>query len=151
MNDSQHALIYDVNRSIMRLRMAYEGWCRSRGITYVQMLVLYTLRDEPRCTQKFISEHYLLPKQIVHNTVLRMAEAGLVRLESGDGREKHIVLTDQGKTWAESLTEELTAIETEVLECAGEQQVAQMNALFMYYDDLLEDAFGRCDDVQCRS
>jgi DNA-binding MarR family transcriptional regulator len=150
MDQDQHKLVMDINRAIIRLRMAYERWCRDRGITYVQMLVLYTIRDEPRCTQKFISDHYLMPKQTVHNTVLRMVKEGLVELAEGEGREKVIVLTPKGRAWAGELTETLNSIETEAVEAAGQGRLADLVRDFMIYDDCLEEAFRRCRHGQCK-
>ena len=59
MNKKTHQLLNDVDRAIIRLRGVYSAWSKKHGISYNEMLVLYTIRDNGYCTQKITSLLYM--------------------------------------------------------------------------------------------
>ncbi|MBE6851818.1 MAG: MarR family transcriptional regulator, partial [Ruminococcus sp.] len=44
MNQKTHQLLNDVNRAIIKFRGVYSAWSKKHGISYNEMLVLYTIR-----------------------------------------------------------------------------------------------------------
>ena len=45
-------LLGDINRAVIQFRGVYSAWSKKHGISYNEMLVLYTIRDNGFCTQK---------------------------------------------------------------------------------------------------
>ncbi len=45
MNSQTLKLLQDVNRAIIKFRGVYSAWSKKHGISYNEMLVLYTIRD----------------------------------------------------------------------------------------------------------
>lgn len=57
------SLLEEVNTSVIQLRGVYAAWSKKHGISYHEMLVLYSIRDTGFCTQKQLCDSYLLPRQ----------------------------------------------------------------------------------------
>ena len=91
-------LMNDVNRAIIKFRGGYSAWSKKHGVSYNEMLVLYTIRDNGFCTQKQICENYLLPKQTVNHVITSMLADGLLcdSPENSSGREKAYVFPAKG-------------------------------------------------------
>ena len=66
-----------INRAIVQFRGIYSAWSASHGISYNEMLVLYTIRDQGYCTQKQICDSYLLPRQTINHVIAAMRQAGI--------------------------------------------------------------------------
>jgi DNA-binding MarR family transcriptional regulator len=77
MNQKTHQLLNDVNRAIIKFRGVYSAWSKKHGISYNEMLVLYTIRDNGYCTQKMIGDSYLLPKQTINNVIIGMLKTDI--------------------------------------------------------------------------
>ncbi|MBR5319460.1 MAG: hypothetical protein IKU46_07710 [Peptococcaceae bacterium] len=91
-------LLDDINQAIIKFRGMYSRWSSEHNISYHEMLVLYTIRDNGFCTQKQICENYLLPKQTINNviTALRKEDILIYDEQHSTGREKAFVLSDKG-------------------------------------------------------
>lgn len=61
MNKESLKVVNDINRAIIKARGIYSEWSARHGISYHEMLVLYTIREFGFCTQKQICDSYLLP------------------------------------------------------------------------------------------
>ena len=98
MPDTSLELLGDINRAVIKFRGVYSAWSKRHGISYNEMLVLYTIRDDGFCTQKGICDCYLLPRQTINNVITDMRKRGLlvVSPEYCRGREKAFVLTETG-------------------------------------------------------
>lgn len=140
MRRETEALLSEINKSIIKMRGVYAVWCRERGLNYHELLVWYSLRSFGPCTQKQICEHYLLPKQTIHNIVTGLREKGYVELrQEGTGwREKVIVPTEAGREYSRSFMEPLEAIEVQAVEEMGEEGLKTMTLLAMRYGGILE-------------
>ena len=64
MDKKKQQLFDGINRAIIKFRGIYSEWSNRPGISYNEMLVLYTIRESGFCTQKQICDNYLL-KQLV--------------------------------------------------------------------------------------
>lgn len=135
-------LLGDVNRAIIKFRGAYSEWSSKHGISYNEMLVLYTIRENSYCTQKQICESYLLPKQTIHNVITRMRKAGyLIRDESRSSRrEKAFVLSQEGSAYAASFMESLDLMENRALETLGIEKLQALTQLVQEYGMALHQA-----------
>lgn len=132
-------LLNDVNRAIIKFRGVYSSWSKKHGISYNEMLVLYTIRDNGFCTQKHICDSYLLPKQTVNHVISSMLNAGLLcdSPEHTSGREKAFILSDKGRSYAAPLLASLGEVEEKAVEAMGVRKLRQMTALICEYDTVL--------------
>ncbi len=135
-------LLNDVNRAIIKFRGVYSSWSKKHGVSYNEMLVLYTIRDNGFCTQKQICDSYLLPKQTVNHVISSMLDAGLLcdSPDHANGREKAFVFSDKGEAYAAPLLASLGEVEEKAVNAMGVRKLRQMTALICEYDTVLTEA-----------
>ena len=132
-------LFNDINRAIIKCRGLYSAWSANHGISYHEMLVIYTIREFGFCTQKHICDSYLLPRQTMNNVISGMRKNGLLvySSEHSVGREKAFVLSDKGETYAAPLLDSLDILESGALERLGSKKMAMLIQLLSEYDKAL--------------
>lgn len=131
-----------VNVEIVRFRGLYSAWAKRWGISYNEMLVLYTIRDNGHCTQKQICDDYLLPRQTMNHVISEMRKRGLLTVspENGSGREKAFVLTEEGQDYAAPILEDLDRIEKSAIHAVGRDGMETLSELMGAYNDALRQA-----------
>lgn len=142
MDQEALTLLSEINRAIIQFRGLYAAWAREHGISYHELLVLYTIRERGFCTQKQICDSYLLPKQTINHVILDLRARGLLELspEHCLGREKAFVLSPRGKCAAQPLLEALNQMELQALQTYGLQNIRSMVAAVLSYDQALDRA-----------
>lgn len=142
MDEKTLQLLEDLNHAVIRFRALYSTWSAQHGISYHEMLVLYTLRNQGYCTQKQICEHYLLPRQTINNVIAKLHMGGILRVsrEHSSGREKAFVLTQQGEEYARPLLESLNAMEQRSVELVGAPTIQSATEHLMDYVGALSTA-----------
>ena len=135
-------LLAEINRAIINYRGLYAAWSKRHGISYHELLVLYTIRDQGFCTQKQICDRYLLPRQTMNHVVLDLRRRGLLTQcpEKSTGREKAFVLSPQGTAYAAPLLEELDRMEMQAIDTFGPENVDTMVEKVFAYDRALQSA-----------
>ena len=135
-------LINNVNKAIIQCRGVYSAWSSAHGVSYHEMLVLYTIREYGYCTQKLICDSYILPKQTIHNTISAMRENGTLvyDAERSKGREKVFVLTEKGEAYAAELLHSLDVIEEHALAELGKEKLRTLTELLFTFDSALNTA-----------
>ena len=135
-------LINNVNKAIIQCRGVYSAWSSAHGVSYHEMLVLYTIREYGYCTQKLICDSYILPKQTIHNVISAMRENGTLvyDAERSKGREKAFVLTEKGKAYAAELLRSLDTIEDHALAKLGRKKLRTLTELLFAFDSALNTA-----------
>ena len=135
----QH-MIKEVNRAVIQFRGIYSAWSKNHNISYNEMLVLYTIRDEGFCTQKQICDSYLLPRQTMNNVFLKMRKEGIIEIDPsrGIGKEKAFVLTDKGKTYSAPFLNSMNRVESYAAKIMGEKKIRQMTELVKEFDRALQ-------------
>ncbi len=92
----------------------YEKLAKMYGLTSSSLFVLHTIyENQDGCTQRFICERLLYPKQTV-NTILDMFEKkGYISKEiaNADKRNKYIVLTEAGMQYAAGVLSDMLRME----------------------------------------
>lgn len=131
-----------LNCAIIKYRGSYSKWSAGHGISYNEMLVLYTIRDRGFCTQKQICDSYILPRQTINNTISQMRKNGLLAedAEKSLGREKAFVLTDEGKRYSEAFLKSLNAVEECTVERMGIDKIERITELMLEFDRIMEEA-----------
>ncbi len=138
-------LINEINQAIIQFRGIYSVWSFAHRISYNEMLVLYTLRDQGYCTQKQICDRYMLPRQTIHHVVSEMRGRKLLQYsrEHSSGREKAFVLSKEGEAYAAPSLASLDEIESGALERLGPGKLQQLTQLLWEYDQALSAAMDR--------
>ncbi len=96
----------------------YEKWAKKHGLTYNSLFALYVIRKYPeQCTQHFICEKLLLPKQTVNAILLSFEKKGYVTKKEAesDRRNKYVSLTDAGQSFADTVLSQLYRFEENAL------------------------------------
>lgn len=129
-----------LNCAIIKYRGSYSKWSSSHGISYNEMLVLYTIRDRGYCTQKQICDSYILPRQTINNTISGMRKNGLLEVDpkKSVGREKAFVLTEAGKKYSESFLISLNAVEECAVSHMGIEKIEEITGLMLEFDEIME-------------
>ena len=135
-------LLNDVNSAIIKFRGIYSAWSYEHGISYNEMLVLYTIREQGYCTQKQICDSYLLPRQTMNHVFTVLRNQGILQYskENSVGKEKAYVLSEQGKEYATPFLESLDTVESRAIELLGEDKLEQLTELLLQYDGALTNA-----------
>lgn len=142
MDQESLTLLAEINRAVIQFRGLYAAWAKRYGISYHELLVLYTIRDQGFCTQKQICERYLLPRQTMNHVILDMRDRGVL-VHSGEhsaGREKAFVLSQQGEMYAAPLLEALNQMEMQTIQVFGREKIRTMVEMVFDYDRALQTA-----------
>ena len=142
MEKNKQKLFDNVNRAIIKFRAIYFEWSRRHNISYHEMLVLYTIRENGYCTQKQICDKYLLPKQTIHNIISNMRENGILIYDESlsVSREKVFVLSEKGREYAAPFLESLDLVESGAMEILGKEKLNKLIGLLLEYDMALNKA-----------
>lgn len=109
-----------INTYMCQSTALYGEWAKQRGMSYNMFMVLYALDMANPCTQKQISENWMIPKQTVNTIVKDLERRGLLRFEMGqDQKEKQVCFTEEGQAFAKELLEEMYQMEDRVMERMG--------------------------------
>lgn len=141
--DQQTKELWDqINRAIIKFRGIYATWSKKHGISYNEMLVFYTIRDNGFCTQKQICDSYLLPRQTMNHVFAKLCADGIIEVSSeyGTGREKAFILTDRGRIYAATLIDSLNRIEGRAIDLMGKERIRAMTELVQEFDFALSTA-----------
>lgn len=144
MDNQTLQLFHGINRAIIQFRGLYSIWSTEHGISYNEMLVLYTIREKGFCTQKQVCDSYLLPRQTIHNVIAGLRGEGLLAVsrEHSSGREKAFVLTEKGQAYARPLLEALNRFEDRAFAAMGRDKLVALTGLMTEYDQALTKALG---------
>lgn len=142
MDQESLKLLSEINRAIIHFRGLYAAWAKEHGISYHELLVLYTIREQGFCTQKQICDSYLLPRQTMNHVFWDLRKRGLLELNSAHcmGREKAFVLSPQGERYTQPLIAALNQVELDALETFGKPALQSMISDVLSYDQALETA-----------
>ena len=143
MDQKMSKILNELNRAIIKYRGIYSIWSYLHGISYNEMLVMYTIREFGFCTQKQICDSYLLPRQTINHVIASMVNKGLLEYsrEYSAGREKAFILTECGKKYANPLISSLSSGESMAIQKLGEDKIQTLTALLTEYYAALNDAF----------
>lgn len=115
----------------------YEEWSKAHGLSFNSVMVLYSIYEEAgNCTQKVISQKWLIPKQTVNMILKDFEKRGLIELVplQTDKRNKLIKPTAAGKEYAGAIITELRKLELFTIEKMGVERMERINegmALFV--------------------
>lgn len=115
----------------------YAEWAKAHGIAVSCLLSLIAIDEGgDDCTQKKISQRWLIPKQTVNMILKDLEKRKFVELISmeGDKRNKRIKFTAAGKEYADTILNELRKVELSVIKKIGVERmhkISEGGALFL--------------------
>lgn len=134
------ALIEELNRYYavwQETNYMYAEWAKAHGIS-VSCLLALTAIDEggDDCTQKKISQRWLIPKQTVNMVLKDFENRKFVELlpMQGDKRNKRIQFTAAGREYADTILNELRKVELSAIQKMGIKRMRRLSedgALFI--------------------
>ncbi|MBQ7903686.1 MAG: winged helix-turn-helix transcriptional regulator [Oscillospiraceae bacterium] len=139
-NQLKYSLI-DLNMSVNQIRGSWVQLAKKYNINYHEMLVLYHVYYNGRCTQKQICEDYLLPKQTVNNIVTALKTEGRIELQAavGNKKEKVLVLTPAGEDYISTLVASMKSVEEIMQEKIGAENLQLLTDLLAEYGDIIKE------------
>ncbi|MDO4292621.1 MAG: MarR family winged helix-turn-helix transcriptional regulator [Eubacteriales bacterium] len=139
MDKESLSLINRINQGIIKCRGVYSAWAGRHGISYHEMLVLYTIREYGYCTQKQVCDSYILPKQTIHNVISAMRKNEILAYDKAHskGREKAFILSGKGEAYAADFLKSLDEIENRALETLGRERLRTLTGLLLEFDEAL--------------
>ena len=122
---------------IRRIDRAYDVYARSKGLTYMGLLVLeFICSHRGICTQRMICDELYYPKQNVNQIVGSFLDSGYVALMEipEDRRSKAITLTEEGERFAEEVLGPLWSIDDGFAESHRKKMEEFLDTASMYAD-----------------
>lgn len=123
----------------------YAEWAKAQGLSVNSLLVLCAIHDDrDNCTQKKISQRWLIPKQTINMVFKDFERKGLVELYPlpEDKRNKVIRLTKAGKEYADTIIARLRKAELSAIEELGVERMQQLNENMAYFTKLFNRSAG---------
>lgn len=124
----------------------YEEWAKAHGLSVNSLLVLCAIHDGgDDCTQKKISQRWLIPKQTINMVFKDFERRGFVKLFPlpEDKRNKVIRFTETGKEYADTIISELRKVELFAVEEIGIERMKQLNENMALFVELFNKAGGK--------
>lgn len=123
----------------------YEEWAKAHGLSVNSLLVLCAIHDGgDDCTQKKISQRWLIPKQTINMVFKDFERRGFVRLFPlpEDKRNKVIRFTKSGREYADTIISELRKVELFAIEEIGIERMKQLNENMALFAEFFSKAGG---------
>lgn len=128
----------------------YEEWAKTNGLSANSLLVLSAIyNSKEECTQKKISQRWLVPKQTVNMILKDFEKQGLVELSPmrTDKRRKTICFTPKGKEYAKTILSKLRKVEMNAIDEMGIERMKRFNEDAALFVKLLGKAEGKNNEI----
>lgn len=111
-----------------QIHFLYSEWAKKQGINFNVLAVFYTIDKYHQCTQKQVCTEWIVPKQTMSTLCKQLAEDGYIAFTQGtdDKREKTMMFTEQGKTYALPILDKMKQLEQTILLELGQTEMQQM-------------------------
>ncbi len=127
----------------------YEEWAKAHGLSVNSLLVLSAIHEGGKdCTQRKISQRWMIPKQTINMVLKGFEQKGLVEMfpMQEDKRNKLIRFTPAGSRYADSIILQLRKAELFVIEEMGIESMKQLNDNTALFVELFRKAGGKNDN-----
>lgn len=136
--DKKHA--NDLRAACIKSNSLYMNWAEKNGINYFVLLVLYALSSKESMTQKEICSRYGVSKQTINGVIRVLKKDNYIFLEddTNDKRAKMVVLTAEGKAFADTKLKPLFEIERKIIKNIETKRLENMIETMQLYNILFE-------------
>lgn len=123
---NSRSFFYDFGRALYHVDSFYDEFAKQSNVSSALLWVLYALNDGNSHTQIEISNDWELPKTTVNTVIKEIQKNGYVDLIpiKGKRREMSIVLTENGKKYADRILADLYKKEAEVYKSLSSDEYA---------------------------
>ena len=123
---NSRSFFYDFGRALYHVDSFYDEFAKQSNVSSALLWVLYALNDGNSHTQIDISNDWELPKTTVNTVIKEIQKNGYVNLIpiKGKRREMSIVLTENGKKYADMVLADLYKKEAEVYKALSSDEYA---------------------------
>lgn len=123
---NSRSFFYDFGRALYHVDSFYDEFAKQSNVSSALLWVLYALNDGNSHTQIEISNDWELPKTTVNTVIKEIQKNGYVNLIpiKGKRREMSIVLTENGKKYADMVLADLYKKEAEVYKALSSDEYA---------------------------
>ena len=123
---NSRSFFYDFGRALYHVDSFYDEFAKQSNVSYALLWVLYALNDGNSHTQIEISNDWELPKTTVNTVIKEIQKNGYVDLIpiKGKRREMSIVLTENGKRYADRVLADPYKKEAEVYKALSSDEYA---------------------------
>lgn len=124
----------------------YEEWAKAHGMSVNSLLVLSAIHEGGcDCTQRKISQRWMIPKQTINMILKEFERKGLVELlpMAEDKRNKLIRFTPAGNQYADAIITKLRQAELYVIEEMGIERMKYLNDNTALFVELFSKAEGK--------
>ncbi|MFR1434630.1 MAG: MarR family winged helix-turn-helix transcriptional regulator [Acutalibacteraceae bacterium] len=121
----------------------YEEWAKAHGMSVNSLLLLSAIHEGGKdCTQRKISQRWMIPKQTINMILKEFERKGLVELfpMQKDKRNKLIRFTQAGDEYADAIISRLRKVELYVIEEMGMERMKQLNDNMALFAELFSRA-----------
>lgn len=114
MNSKQ--IFYDFGKAFYKIDGFYAEYAKESGVKENLLWILYALNDSNSHSQKEICDSWDLPRTTVNTIIKELENDGYVKLVQikGEKRELEVILTNEGKNYADKLLDNIYKIEEKV-------------------------------------
>ena len=123
---NSRSFFYDFGRALYHVDSFYDEFAKQSNVSSALLWVLYALNDGNSHTQIEISNDWELPKTTVNTVIKEIQKNGYVDLIPIKGKrcEMSIVLTENGKKYADRVLADLYKKEAEVYKALSSDEYA---------------------------
>lgn len=138
-----------LGKKITEIDDTIDLWIKKLGLSYTQFAVLYSLASSPdkQCTQKYICEEWLLPKQTVFNVCKEYKEDGWIIFSEStlDKRERILNLTEAGISQAEKILKATQIMSEKTFTHFGKKKTAELFKLLEEFSLICREQINEID------
>lgn len=131
-----HDIMWRITNACNKMDGAYYFCGKKLGIKENTLTIIYALEDGHPHSQKQISEEWLIPKTTINTTVKEMMQEGLITFLPG-GKEKAIMLTEQGRQYVRSVLRDINRAEQQALARTLQRYPAEFVDAFEFLSNAL--------------
>ena len=118
---------------------ALEKYDLPAGSLWIMYFLIFSEED---VTQLDIAERMMLPKQTINSATSSLVEKGLITLEKMQGsKKKKIILTEEGKNFANNTVKHVLNAEKRALERMGTEKIRQYIGLYSEFYECMKNEF----------
>ena len=115
----------------LKMDRGYERYAKSFGMNYSSLALFQFIWEKQPCTQKYICEITMLPKQTVNSIVMSFVRQGYLQMLElpDDRRHKALSLSDAGTEFANRILPKIKAAENQSIAQFSEEERRQFLSL----------------------
>lgn len=139
---SFHKTLEEYYSIFIKINSLYSAFAKEKGLSYHALFVLYAIyHSEGGCSPKEICDKWLIPKQTVTSVLRIFDERGFVCYAASqqDRRAKVVLLSDEGRAYAQPMLDALYRIEAAAFETMGVEQVQQLVVCSRSFQEKMEE------------